>query len=136
MSEKGIKRPALKRQGSVAVAAVVEEEPTSVRRRKRPCAACEKSDVPVKRSSRFGNPRKLQRDEAGVINEFISLIAKELVTGFGKTSIQAKRLLDKAEVFDTLTKNPIGLHDSPHEWALKVLTKNNQFRILKKYYSS
>jgi len=70
-------------------------------------------------------------EEAKVL---VSLIVRELIIDFGKTELEAGKLVNKANVFQSLTKNPIGLHDSPHMWALIVLTENNDVVALEKYY--
>jgi hypothetical protein len=64
----------------------------------------------------------------------VSLIIRELVTGFGKSDLEAGRFVNKARVFQSLIKNPLGLHESPHMWAISVLTENGDVEALEKYY--
>lgn len=68
------------------------------------------------------------------IGRFLRKILNELVESFGKKQDDAIRLIRTAGVYESLTRNPLGLHDSPHEWALKVLTKANDYEALSKYY--
>jgi hypothetical protein len=75
--------------------------------------------------------RRLLEEEAKVL---VSLIVRELVTDFGKTEVDAARYVHKANVFPSLIKNPVGLHESPHMWALSVLIANGDVATLEKYY--
>jgi len=65
---------------------------------------------------------------------FVQKIVNELVDDFGFDRPLAIRLIRRAQVVRSLTQNPIGFHDSPHQWAIKVLTKVNDYETLSKYY--
>lgn len=71
-----------------------------------------------------------------LVGQFVYQIRRELVVNFGKTTVQAHMLVTRANLNDYLTKHLLALHDSPHEWAIKLLTKNNDVETLERYYSS
>lgn len=62
-------------------------------------------------------------------------IHRELVVSFGKTNYQAEQMIKRAKAYQTLKASPLSLHDSPHEWAIKVLTADDDMETLEKYYS-
>jgi hypothetical protein len=63
-----------------------------------------------------------------------SLITREFIVSFGKTKAEAEKLIKKAKVYESLVENPQGLHDSPYTWSLVILTENNDYETLDKYY--
>ncbi|WP_100402766.1 hypothetical protein [Bacillus sp. FJAT-42315] len=63
-----------------------------------------------------------------------SLIARELVAIFGKSQKEANELIVKYDVKDTLLQHPVLLHDSPNNWALTLLTKDNDLEAIEDYY--
>lgn len=69
------------------------------------------------------------------IENLKNLTIRELVANFGKTKSQAVELINKAEMDDALISNPLGLHDSSVDWALKVLTKNEDIAAIEKYFN-
>lgn len=80
--------------------------------------------VPHFRSHRVSNQR----------NILVQGIVNELVNDFGIDKTLAIRFISQAKVIPSLITNPIGFHDSPHQWAVKVLTKVNDHKTLSKYY--
>ena len=89
------------------------------------------------RSGRFcdGGAKMRPRTTNRQILRFIHTIAIELRKNFGINAREALWLIQKAGVLKSLHENPLGLHDSAHQWALIVLTKTNNYEILEKYYS-
>lgn len=54
----------------------------------------------------------------------------------GKSKKEAKSIIyDKTNYQGILNRHPLALHDSPHQWALTLLTKVNDWNILNKYYN-
>lgn len=95
--------------------------------------------VPNTRTGLKGSSKKSSRakiTDENLIGKFVYQINRELVINFGKTSTQAKALVFNANLPEYLSKHPIALHDSPHEWAIKLLTKNKDVETLERYYSS
>lgn len=64
----------------------------------------------------------------------VTLIMRELILEFDKTETAAMQLISNSNVYDSILKEPIGLHDSPYQWALIVLTDNDEIETLEKYY--
>lgn len=76
------------------------------------------------------------KTERNSVTKFILQIKRELIRDFGKTEPQAQALVVKSDLQNYLSKHPIVLHDSPHEWAVKLLTKHNDVKTLEHYYMS
>jgi hypothetical protein len=72
----------------------------------------------------------IQREASLLVN----LIMRELILEFDKTEEESLFLIRNSNVYESILKEPIGLHDSPHQWALIVLTHNNDVDALEKYY--
>ena len=53
----------------------------------------------------------------------VELITQELTNEFKKTELEARIILEKVDIMGLLKKHPLSLHDSPHNWAVGVLTK-------------
>lgn len=80
--------------------------------------------------------QKGKHRDADLVEKFVHQIGRELVVNFGKTNAQAQVMVNEANLNDYLVENPIALHDSPHQWAIKLLTKFDDDETLERYYSS
>lgn len=58
---------------------------------------------------------------------------KELITVFHKSIQEAERIVKDSKMEKYLLKHPIGLHDSPHKWAIRLLTEERDVETLEKY---
>lgn len=63
-----------------------------------------------------------------------ALVENELISQFSKSICEAKKLIEDYGMIEYLKKNPEGLHDSSHTWALVILTKMNDLDSINKYY--
>lgn len=131
--KKGLKRNASAETCSILTSAVPKVRSVGQVRQVR--ARIKQLEVPPEIIKQQGQRRKLKKDR-DLILEFINQIGRELVINFGKTASQAEVLVARAYLRDYLSKHPIALHDSPNEWAIKLLTKNNDIETLERYYSS
>ncbi|MEN1967823.1 hypothetical protein WMZ97_07035 [Lentibacillus sp. N15] len=67
------------------------------------------------------------------IDLIINRIAHELVNEFGKSQYEAMELIKKSGVEKSLIRDRMGFHESPYNWALSILTDNDDFEALEKY---
>ena len=75
-----------------------------------------------------------KQDWSKEISQMMHDIRRELVLEFGKSWREADALIQKAKVYESLNENPLGLHESPYDWALIVLTINRDTQALKEHY--
>jgi UDP-N-acetylglucosamine transferase subunit ALG13 len=75
------------------------------------------------------NDHKLRKE----IDLMINHIIRELIVEFGKSKTDAIRLLEKSKVEKSLVTDPMGFHESPYNWALSILTDNNDVEALEKH---
>lgn len=75
------------------------------------------------------NNFKQQKDIQLMVNH----IVRELIVEFGKDEKEALQLVRNAGVDKSLTEHPIGFHETPDDWALSILTDNNDVETLEKY---
>lgn len=61
-------------------------------------------------------------------------IVRELIVEFGKSKQEAIQLIKKSGVEESLMKDPMGFHESPYNWALSVLTDNDDVEALEKHF--
>lgn len=67
------------------------------------------------------------------IDLMIHHIVRELIVEFGKNKTDAVRLLEKSKVEKFLLTDPMGFHESSYNWALSILTDNNDVEALEKH---
>ncbi len=67
------------------------------------------------------------------IDLMIQYISKELINEFGKTKAQAIKMIKASGVEKSLIKDEMGFHDSPYNWAVSILTEQNDYEALEKY---
>jgi hypothetical protein len=77
------------------------------------------------------NNPKLQKE----IDLMINHIIRELIVEFGKSKTEAIHLVKKSGVEKSLIKDPMGFHESPYNWALSILTDNDDVEALEKHLS-
>lgn len=63
------------------------------------------------------------------------LIKRDLIANFNKTKEEAEQLIEESNVYDSILNDPLGLHDSSLEWALKILTKVNDIEALDMFFA-
>jgi len=72
-------------------------------------------------------------DEWGGVNPPLSLSPKELINEFGKTQEEAKEILKKSKVEESLARDKFGFHESSYNWTISILTDQNDYEALEKY---
>jgi UDP-N-acetylglucosamine transferase subunit ALG13 len=75
------------------------------------------------------NNQKLQKE----IHLMVNHIIRELIVEFGKSKAEAMYLVKRTDVEKSLMKDPMGFHESPYNWALSVLTDNDDVEALEKH---
>ncbi len=76
---------------------------------------------------------KRDTTEQKEIDLMINHIISELVVEFGKDEKEAIQLIKKSKVDKSLKNEPVGFHESPYNWALSILTENDDFEALEKH---
>ncbi|WP_144517773.1 hypothetical protein [Bacillus sp. FDAARGOS_235] len=64
----------------------------------------------------------------------VELVQKELITTFKKNKHEAQEMIKKVGIYDAVIESPRRLHDSPHKWALIVLTQYNDVEAIEQYF--
>ncbi|MGY0691385.1 hypothetical protein ACW2QC_01175 [Virgibacillus sp. FSP13] len=67
------------------------------------------------------------------INLIINRITYELINEFGKSQDEAMDLIKRSKVEKSLIEDGMGFHESPYNWAISVLTDQNDYEALEKY---
>jgi hypothetical protein len=74
----------------------------------------------------------IERDEARIL----ALKTRDLlIIKFGKTASESEKMINDFKMEDFVAKHPIALHESPFDWALRLLTKNKDYEALDKLVS-
>ena len=58
---------------------------------------------------------------------------KELIVKFHKTITDAEKIVKSSKMEEYVVKHPITLHESAYNWAVKLLTENDDIETLEKY---
>ena len=77
------------------------------------------------------NRQELQQEA----KQLEKMIAKQLVEEFGKSLTEAEKLVKEAKIYNLVMENELALHESPHQWALSILTQSGDEETLEKYYN-
>lgn len=64
----------------------------------------------------------------------VQSISKELIDEFGKTREEAIKMIKESEVEESLVKDKLGFHESPYNWAISILTDQNDYEALEKHF--
>ncbi len=56
------------------------------------------------------------------------------ISEFGKSKEEAMRLIKDLKVENSLMKDKLGFHDSPYNWAIYILTDQNDVEALEKHF--
>lgn len=68
------------------------------------------------------------------IDLMIQHISKELINEFGKSKEEAMKMIKDSEVEVSLVKDKLGFHESPYNWAISILTDQNDHEALEKHF--
>lgn len=68
------------------------------------------------------------------INKMIEFISKELITEFDKTKTEAMKMIRDSKVEESLIEDELGFHESPYNWAISILTDQNDHEALEKHF--
>jgi Rod binding domain-containing protein len=63
------------------------------------------------------------------------MITNELVKEFGKSLTEAESMVKEAKIYELVLENELALHESPHQWALSILTQRGDEEALGRYYN-
>lgn len=72
----------------------------------------------------------LEQQSKKHVNEIINTLENK----FKKKRHEGVKLVNNFMVYEDLIKSPIGLHDSPENWALVILTENGDLEAIKYFY--
>ncbi|MDW0116246.1 hypothetical protein QTL97_04820 [Sporosarcina thermotolerans] len=68
------------------------------------------------------------------VDLMVQHITTELINEFGKSKEEAMRIIIDSHVEDSLIKDKLGFHESPYNWALSILTDQNDYEALEKHF--
>ncbi|WP_106496285.1 hypothetical protein [Lentibacillus sp. Marseille-P4043] len=68
------------------------------------------------------------------IDLMVQHISKELINEFGKSKEEAMEIIKESEVEESLVKDKLGFHESPYNWAISILTDQNDVEALQKHF--
>ncbi|MCG1027072.1 hypothetical protein [Virgibacillus halodenitrificans] len=68
------------------------------------------------------------------IDLMVQYISKELMSEFGKSKEEAMKMIQESEVEKSLVKDKLGFHESPYNWAISILTDQNDVEALEKHF--
>lgn len=68
------------------------------------------------------------------IDLMVQHISKELINEFGKSKEESMKLIQETEVEKSLIEDKLGFHESPYNWAISILTDQNDVEALEKHF--
>ncbi|MDW0116260.1 hypothetical protein QTL97_04895 [Sporosarcina thermotolerans] len=68
------------------------------------------------------------------VDLMVQHITTELINEFGKSKEEAMRIIKDSDVEDSLSKDKMGFHESPYNWAISILTDQNDYEALEKHF--
>lgn len=55
-----------------------------------------------------------------------------LISSFGKSVAESEKMINSFGMEAFIIKHPMALHESAYDWALRLLTKNEDYEALRK----